>query len=164
MPQRFGIKLHRENSSLRPSGHAWGYIPWTCSAPLIGRAKENALNNPPCPITPTLTSSSDYNVFIVLQCHLQRQFVPKSDVKQWFTTTTTTTTCKCKVLDNSSSTGQTLWTLKLTVEKIKDVDTSLFFRGTGMIASSSTFRPHPRGPLGICFVCLDAVYGIVRKH
>ena len=26
--------------------------------PLIGRAKENALNNPPCPITPTLISSS----------------------------------------------------------------------------------------------------------
>ena len=25
---------------------------------LIGQAKENALNNPPCPITPTLTSSS----------------------------------------------------------------------------------------------------------
>ena len=40
------------------SGHVWGYIPWTCSEPLIGRAKENALNNPPCPITPTLTSSS----------------------------------------------------------------------------------------------------------
>ena len=25
---------------------------------LIGGAKENTLNNPPCPITPTLTSSS----------------------------------------------------------------------------------------------------------
>ena len=23
----FSIKLHRENSSLRPSGHVWGYIP-----------------------------------------------------------------------------------------------------------------------------------------
>ena len=40
---------------------------------------ENALNNPPCPITPTLTSSSvhlfissiNHNVFIVLQCHLK---------------------------------------------------------------------------------------------
>ena len=36
-------------------------------------------------------SSSDYNVFIVLQCHLKDQFVPKNDVKQCFTTTTTTT-------------------------------------------------------------------------
>ena len=33
------------------------------------------------------------------------------------------------------------------------------FRGIGMIASSSTFRPH----LDL-FRLLDAVYGIVRKH
>ena len=30
----------------------------TCPEPLIGRAEEKAGNNPPCPITPTLTSSS----------------------------------------------------------------------------------------------------------
>ena len=30
--------------------------------PLIGRAKENALNNPPCPITPTLISSSVHHL------------------------------------------------------------------------------------------------------
>ena len=96
MPQSFGIKLHRENSSLRPSGHAWGFSPWTCPEPFIGRAKENALNNPPCPITPTLTSSSVHNSFHQLTTTFlsyynvtQKTFVPKSDVKQRFTTTTT---------------------------------------------------------------------------
>ena len=36
----------------------WFTTTTTCPEPLIGRAKENALNNPPCSITPTLTSSS----------------------------------------------------------------------------------------------------------
>ena len=37
-------------------------------------------------------------------------------------------------------------------------------RGTGMIASSSTFRPHPGRVIRDLFRLLDAVYGIVRKH
>ena len=36
--------------------------------------------------------------------------------------------------------------------------------GTGMIASSSTFRPHPGRVIRDLFRPLDAVYGIVRKH
>ena len=36
--------------------------------------------------------------------------------------------------------------------------------GTGMIASSSTFRPHPGRVIRDLFRLLDAVYGIVRKH
>ena len=37
-------------------------------------------------------------------------------------------------------------------------------RGTGMIASSSTFRPHLGRVITDLFRLLDAVYGIVRKH
>ena len=37
-------------------------------------------------------------------------------------------------------------------------------RGTGMIASSSTFRPHLGRVIRDLFRLLDAVYGIVRKH
>ena len=33
-----------------------------------------------------------------------------------------------------------------------------------MIASSSTFRPHPGRVIRDLFSLLDAVYGIVRKH
>ena len=40
-------------------------------------------------ICTSFISSIEYNVFIVLQCHLKDLFVPKSDVKQRFTTTTT---------------------------------------------------------------------------
>ena len=36
--------------------------------------------------------------------------------------------------------------------------------GTGMIASSSTFRPHPGRVIRDLFRLLDAVHGIVRKH
>ena len=46
MPRSFSIKLHSETQvSGRPE-------------PIIGRGKEKALNNLPCPITPTLTASS----------------------------------------------------------------------------------------------------------
>ena len=50
----FSIKLHGKT---QVSGRL-GLNPWTCPEPIIGQAKENDLNNPPCPITPTLTSSS----------------------------------------------------------------------------------------------------------
>ena len=65
----------------------------------VGRAKENALNNPPCLITPTLTSSSVHyssqrlQRFFRITMSPKRVFVPKSDVKLWFTTTTTTRGC-----------------------------------------------------------------------
>ena len=36
--------------------------------------------------------------------------------------------------------------------------------GTGIIASSSTFRPHMGRVIRDLFRLLDAVYGIVRKH
>ena len=37
-------------------------------------------------------------------------------------------------------------------------------RGTGMIARSSTFCPHPGRVIRDLFRLLDAVYGIVQKH
>ena len=39
-----------------------------------------------------------------------------------------------------------------------------FYRGTGMIASSSTFRPPLGRVIRDMFRLLDAVYGIVRKR
>ena len=80
MPRCFIIKLYSETQVSGRLGMSGGRSPRHAQNPLIiGRAKENALNNPPCPITPTLTSSSvhhfissiDYKVFIVLQCHLK---------------------------------------------------------------------------------------------
>ena len=38
------------------------------------------------------------------------------------------------------------------------------YRGTGMIASSSTFCPHLGRVIRDLFRLLDAVYGIVREH
>ena len=37
-------------------------------------------------------------------------------------------------------------------------------RGTGVIASSSTFCPHLGRVIRDLFCLLDAVYGIVREH
>ena len=51
-------------------------------------------------ICTSFISSIDYNVFIVLQCHLKRPFVPKSDVKQRFTTTTTVEVLYCVLPTN----------------------------------------------------------------
>ena len=51
-----------------------------------------------------------------------------------------------------------------TVKVLSQIPTLLKYRGTGMIASSSTFRPHPGRVIRDLFRLLDAVYGIVRKH
>ena len=53
MPQSFSIKLHSEIHVSGRLGMSRG-----CPKPLIERAKDNALDNPPCPIIPSLTSSS----------------------------------------------------------------------------------------------------------
>ena len=56
MPRSFNIKLHNEtqvSGRLGMSGACLGVDSLD-----IRLAKENALNNPPCPITPILTSSS----------------------------------------------------------------------------------------------------------
>ena len=67
-------KVSALNCTAKPKSPAiWaclGVDPQTCPEPLIGRAKEKALNNPPCPITPhddsshqlTTTFLSYYNV------------------------------------------------------------------------------------------------------
>ena len=52
------------------------------------------------------------------------------------------------------------WWLDIEVE----ICNLIKIRGTGMIASSSTFRPHPGRVIRDLFRLLDAVYGIVRKH
>ena len=85
---------------LRASVHVWGYI--TCPEPLIGRVKENTVNNP-CPITPP----SRHHLYIIhlvkkgipcinkLHCFyritipLKLPLVPRRDVKQCPTTNPT---------------------------------------------------------------------------
>ena len=57
MPPSFSIKLHSETQVSGRLDMSGGRSP-TYPEPPIRRAEENALNNPPCPITPTLTSSS----------------------------------------------------------------------------------------------------------
>ena len=92
MPWSFSIKLHSEPKSLA----VWaslGVAPLDMlRTPYRWRAKGNALNNPPCPITPTLTSSSvhhfissiDYNVFIVSQCHLKDRLCRKAMIYYYY--------------------------------------------------------------------------------
>ena len=87
MPQSFSLKLHRENSSLRPSGHVWGCIPWHAQNPLSGERRKtlsithHALSPPP----------SHHHLYIILLINwlqrfyritmsLKRPFVPKSDL------------------------------------------------------------------------------------
>ena len=72
MPLSFIIKLYSETQVSGRLGMSGGISPRHAQNPLSGERRKNALNNPPCPITPTLTSSPvhhssiDYNVFIVL--------------------------------------------------------------------------------------------------
>ena len=74
MPRCFSIKLHSETQVSGRLGVDPLDMPKT---PYRARAKENALNNPPCPITIRSSSvhhfisSIDYNVFTVLKCHLK---------------------------------------------------------------------------------------------
>ena len=56
MPQCFSIKLHSETQVSGRLGLSGGRSPMSRTP--YRASEENALNNPPCPITPTLTSSS----------------------------------------------------------------------------------------------------------
>ena len=77
MPRSFSNKWHSETQVSGRLGMSGGRSLDMPRTPY--RASEgNTLNNPPCPITPTLRSSVhllissiDYNVFIVIQCHLK---------------------------------------------------------------------------------------------
>ena len=91
----FNMSLHSETQVSGRLGMSGGRSPRHAQNPLSGEQRKmlwithHALSPPPSHIIcTTFISSIDYNVFIVLQCHLKRPFVPKSDVKQWFTTTT----------------------------------------------------------------------------
>ena len=58
--------------------------------------------------------------------------------------------------------------MRLIIKELQ-INHSIFFEGlkgggTGMIASSSTFRTHPGRVIRDLFRLLNTVYGIVRKH
>ena len=96
MPQSFSIKLHSETQVSGPLGMAGGISPRHAQKPLSGERRKtlsithHALSPPP----------SHHHLYIIhlinwlqrfyrIIMSLKRPFVPKSDVKQWFTTTTT---------------------------------------------------------------------------
>ena len=58
MLRRVSIKLHSETQASDNLSMSMGKFLRHAQNALICQVKENALNNPPCPITPTLTSSS----------------------------------------------------------------------------------------------------------
>ena len=100
MPQSFSIKLHSETQVSGRLGLSWGRSRRHAQNPLSGERRKtlsithHALSPPPPPphiiICTSFISSIDYNVFCRITMSLKRPLVPKSDVKQWFTTTTTT--------------------------------------------------------------------------
>ena len=101
MPQSFSIKLHSKTQVSGGLGMSGGISPRHAQTPLSGERKKtlsityHALSPPP----------SHHHLYIIhlinwlqrfyrIIMSLKRPFVPKSDVKQWFTTTTT---CVCEM-------------------------------------------------------------------
>ena len=99
MPQSFIIKLYSETQVSGRLGMSGGISPRHAQNPLSGERRKtlsithHALSPPP----------SHHHMYIIhlinwlqrfyrIIMSLKRPFVPKSDVKQWFTTTTTTAT------------------------------------------------------------------------
>ena len=96
MPRCFSIKLHSETQVTGRLGMSGGRSPRHAQNPLSGEQRKtlsithHALSPPP----------SHHHLYIIhlinwlkhfyrITVSLKRPFVPKSDVKQWFTTTTT---------------------------------------------------------------------------
>ena len=83
MPRSFSIKLHSETQVSGRLGTSWGRSPRHAQNPLSGERRKtlaithHALSPPPYHPHPLIIictsfiSSSDYNVFIVLQCQLK---------------------------------------------------------------------------------------------
>ena len=63
MPRSFSIKLHSE-TQVSGSWACLGIDPLDKPRTYYRASEENALNNPPCRITPTLTSSSVHRSLI----------------------------------------------------------------------------------------------------
>ena len=99
MPQSFSFKLHSETQISGRLGMSGGISPRHAQNPLSAERRKtlsithHALSPPP----------SHHHLYIIhlinwlqffyrIIMSLKRSFLPKSDVKQWFTTTTTTTT------------------------------------------------------------------------
>ena len=88
MPRSFSIKLHSE-AQVSAVWACLGVDPLDMPRTPYRASEGNVLNNPPCPITPTLTSSSAHHsshqlttTFYRITMSLKRPGVPKSDVKQ----------------------------------------------------------------------------------
>ena len=96
MPRCFGIKLHSETQVSGRLGMSGGRSPRHAQNPLSGERRKT-LSITHHALSPHLICTP-FNLINWLQrfyritMSLKRPFVPKSDVKQWFTTTTTSHT------------------------------------------------------------------------
>ena len=73
MPRSFSIKLHSETQVFGRLGMSGGKSPRHAQNPLSGERRQPTMPYHPHPhitICTSFISSIDYNVFIVLQCHL----------------------------------------------------------------------------------------------
>ena len=99
MPRSFSIKLHRETQVSGRLGMSGGISPGHVQNPLSG-VRRKTLSITHHALSPPPSHHHLYIIYLInwlqrfyrIIMSLKRPFVPKSDVKQWFTTTTTTTT------------------------------------------------------------------------
>ena len=105
MPQSFSIKLHSETQVSGRLGMSGGTSPRHAQNPLSGERRKTLS------ITHHALSPSHHHLYIIhlinwlqrfclIIMSLKRPFVPKSDVKQWFTTTTYLVLHVCQRVQN----------------------------------------------------------------
>ena len=108
MPQSFSFKLHSETQISGRLGMSVGISPRHAQNPLSGERRKT-LSITHHVLSPPLSHHHLYIIHLINRLQffyriimsLKRPFLPKSDVKQWFTTTTTTTTTTVKNVINS---------------------------------------------------------------
>ena len=95
MPRSFNIKLHSQTQVSGRLGMSGGRSPGHAQDPLSGeRRKTRSITHHPLSLPPSHHHLCIIHLINWLQrfyritMSLKRPFVPKSDVKQWFTTTT----------------------------------------------------------------------------
>ena len=99
MPRSFSIKLHSETQVSGHLGMSRGRSPRHAQNPLSGERRKT-LSITHYALSPSPSHHRLYIIHLInwlqrsyrITMSLKRHFVPKSDVKQWFTTTTTTYT------------------------------------------------------------------------
>ena len=110
MPQCFIIKLYSETQVSGRLGMSGGRSPRHAQNPLSGeRRKMLSITHHALSPHPHIIICTSFHLINWLQCFyrttmsLKRSFVPKGEVKQWFTTTTTLTPPHCHLAHSLST-------------------------------------------------------------